>query len=543
MGALAGVRLDAAEQARAVAAAAGRPRGGRSAVAVAQRRPGPWSPYGCARSCPATPACPPELCAWLATLLADDLVPAVPRRRSGCGRRDHPARPRLGPPGRGRAGCWTPTGRRRGRRPLLAGPATAAARRQGGRRAAPGRARRHGAGAAPGQPRPRVLLRQWTVVAAAEIVARRRLPRPLPAPRPPAATTSSPSSSHELRGPARARSPARRCTCRRPCPSGWSVPMLGHLARSVATLEDAVDRALAGVTDSPAWLDDGAGGRFVGTAGFHGLDLAAACDGVRVALRPRRRGRRGPAAPAARPRVHRAARPAQRRSRTAGRPGRRPQDAPSAPCTRSPAGVHRRRHPRDVARPGGRADLRPGGGRAAAAAPCVAAREVVACELLAVHQARAARPGPAAGSAELSDALARAGDVLPGSHRRPALGRGHRGADLAAGRRLAGLTQASSSSAAAERISGPRTWSSRTSAARRRRGRRGRAPGSRAPARGPAAAPGRRRPARKPAAVAVRRSSSRAARAPWVERLACSSRPSGQHGRRWWSARRAAVRR
>ena len=62
-------------------------------------------------------------------------------------------------------------------------------------------------------------------------------------------------------------------------------PVLAHLARSIATLEDAVERALDG-RDRLARLAGGrgTGGRFVGTAGFHGLDLAAACDGVRFAL-------------------------------------------------------------------------------------------------------------------------------------------------------------------------------------------------------------------------------------------------------------------
>jgi histidine ammonia-lyase len=57
-------------------------------------------------------------------------------------------------------------------------------------------------------------------------------------------------------------------------------PALAHLLRAVATLDTAVDRALAGVTDSPAYLDGG----FTGTAGFHGLDLAAGLDGLSTAL-------------------------------------------------------------------------------------------------------------------------------------------------------------------------------------------------------------------------------------------------------------------
>jgi histidine ammonia-lyase len=57
-------------------------------------------------------------------------------------------------------------------------------------------------------------------------------------------------------------------------------PVLGHVLRACDALESAVGRALSGVTDSPAFLD----GRFVGTAGFHGIDLGAHCDQLTVAL-------------------------------------------------------------------------------------------------------------------------------------------------------------------------------------------------------------------------------------------------------------------
>jgi histidine ammonia-lyase len=57
-------------------------------------------------------------------------------------------------------------------------------------------------------------------------------------------------------------------------------PVLTHLLRAVNALAGAVGRALSGVTDSPAFL----GGAFVGTAGFHGLDLAAHCDQLTAAL-------------------------------------------------------------------------------------------------------------------------------------------------------------------------------------------------------------------------------------------------------------------
>ncbi len=57
-------------------------------------------------------------------------------------------------------------------------------------------------------------------------------------------------------------------------------PVLTHLLRSADGLTAATTRALTGVTDSPAFLD----GRFVGTAGFHGIDLSAHCDQLTAAL-------------------------------------------------------------------------------------------------------------------------------------------------------------------------------------------------------------------------------------------------------------------
>lgn len=57
-------------------------------------------------------------------------------------------------------------------------------------------------------------------------------------------------------------------------------PVLAQLERAIRRLEAAVDRALCGVGDSPAYLD----GTFVGTAGFHGIDLAAQLDGLSLAL-------------------------------------------------------------------------------------------------------------------------------------------------------------------------------------------------------------------------------------------------------------------
>ena len=54
---------------------------------------------------------------------------------------------------------------------------------------------------------------------------------------------------------------------------------IAALLRAVDALDAAVDRALVGVTTSPALVD----GRFLGTAGFDGFDLASALDGVRLA--------------------------------------------------------------------------------------------------------------------------------------------------------------------------------------------------------------------------------------------------------------------
>ncbi len=56
-------------------------------------------------------------------------------------------------------------------------------------------------------------------------------------------------------------------------------PAVAHLLRVVRHLDEAVERALAAVSTSPALVD----GRFLGTAGFDGFDVAAALDGVRLA--------------------------------------------------------------------------------------------------------------------------------------------------------------------------------------------------------------------------------------------------------------------
>jgi histidine ammonia-lyase len=56
--------------------------------------------------------------------------------------------------------------------------------------------------------------------------------------------------------------------------------VISHVRRTLTQLDAAVERAFTGVTDSPAYLD----GEFIGTAGFHGIDLAAHCDHLTAAL-------------------------------------------------------------------------------------------------------------------------------------------------------------------------------------------------------------------------------------------------------------------
>jgi histidine ammonia-lyase len=59
-----------------------------------------------------------------------------------------------------------------------------------------------------------------------------------------------------------------------------SPGVLAHLSRAADALDSAIERALSGVTDSPAFL----GSEFVGTAGFYGYDLAAHLHALTVAL-------------------------------------------------------------------------------------------------------------------------------------------------------------------------------------------------------------------------------------------------------------------
>ena len=57
-------------------------------------------------------------------------------------------------------------------------------------------------------------------------------------------------------------------------------PVLAHVRRTGVALADAADRALDGVTDSPAYVD----GELLASPGFHGLELSAGADALRSAV-------------------------------------------------------------------------------------------------------------------------------------------------------------------------------------------------------------------------------------------------------------------
>jgi histidine ammonia-lyase len=162
-------------------------------------------------------------------------------------------------------------------------------------------------------------------------------------------------------------------------------PVLTQVLRAAALLEAAVRRALAGVTDSPAYLD----GQFTGTAGFHGIDLAAHCDQLTAAFCH--------AAEVAAARVHRLMDPA-----VTGLPAQLARDpgpqAGLAPVHKRAAGeVHAMRR-LAAATPvglietsGGQEDVQSFAWEAAEklSAALGHARAVTACELLAGYQAAA----------------------------------------------------------------------------------------------------------------------------------------------------------
>ena len=180
-------------------------------------------------------------------------------------------------------------------------------------------------------------------------------------------------------------------------------PVLTQVVRAAGLLEAAVHRALAGVTDSPAYLD----GQFTGTAGFHGIDLAAHCDLLTAAFCH--------AAEVAAARVHRLLDPA-----VTGLPAQLAREpgplAGLTPVHKRAAGeVHGMRRLATatpvglIETSGGQEDAQSFAWEAAEklAAALRHARAITACELLAGYQAAAlsGRPPPA-GSRALLDWLA-----------------------------------------------------------------------------------------------------------------------------------------
>ena len=407
MGALAGIRLDADAQARHQNTLMS----GRAAGSA------PWLRREQARALlavrlrtllhPAAGASP-ELCGHLAAMLAADVVPAVPARGSGAAGEIIPlahAGAALIGTGQvldeaGRATDAGPALARAGMTPWVFGPKEGVAFLEG----VPGLTGLAVLGAqAAGE-----LIEQGTLVAAAEhaLVGASRDPlHPELAAGDPELRTVT-AALLELRGPA----PVRALQA--PVSFRVTAAALAVARRAVAGLDAAADRALAGVTDSPAHL----GGSFVGSAGFAGTDLVAACAALTTAVIH--------LAETGAARLHRLLDPA-----VTGLP-RQLSDAPGvhagmvAVHKRAVGVAHRLRRFAGpallgpVETSGGQEDVQSFGFEAA---ECLdeavgGLREVLACEVLAVHQAlllaagAGADPGLPAGPA---GAFARVAAVLP----------------------------------------------------------------------------------------------------------------------------------
>ena len=204
-------------------------------------------------------------------------------------------------------------------------------------------------------------------------------------------------------------------------------PVLTQLHRAAAQLEAAVGRALTGVTDSPAYLD----GRFTGTAGFHGIDLAAHCDHLTAAFCH--------AAEVAAARLHRLMDPA-----VTGLPAQLARDpGPQAGLTpvhkRAAGEIHAMRRLATatpiglIETSGGQEDVQSFAWEAAGklARALRHARAVTACELLAGYQAAALSDWPArppSGSGRFPGAAGLAGGDHRADRERPAVRRGPRAA-------------------------------------------------------------------------------------------------------------------
>jgi histidine ammonia-lyase len=163
-----------------------------------------------------------------------------------------------------------------------------------------------------------------------------------------------------------------------------SPQVLAHLIRAIDALDAATGRALGGVTDSPAFLDGG----FVGSAGFYGYDLAVHLHGLTVALIG--------AAELGTARLHRLMDPAVTglNAQLSAEPG--PQTGLSPVHKRAVGVAHELRRQAvpavigPVETSGGQEDTQAFSLEAAQACRIALAgvTEVLACEFLAVHQAR-----------------------------------------------------------------------------------------------------------------------------------------------------------
>jgi histidine ammonia-lyase len=180
-----------------------------------------------------------------------------------------------------------------------------------------------------------------------------------------------------------------------------SAQVLAHLARTIDALDSAVVRALNEVTDSPAFLDN----QFVGSAGFYGYDLSAHLHALTVALVG--------ATELSATRLHRLMDPAISGlpAQLSAEPG--PQTGVSPVHKRAVGVAHELRRQAipsiigPVETSGGQEDTQAFSLEAAQSCRIAldGAIEVLACELLAVHQARCL-------GATLPDDAARLGAAL-----------------------------------------------------------------------------------------------------------------------------------
>src|SRR3984957_459665 len=193
-----------------------------------------------------------------------------------------------------------------------------------------------------------------------------------------------------------------------------SPQVLAHLRRAIDALDAATERALGGVTDSPAFLD----GQFVGSAGFYGYDLAVHLHALTVALIG--------VAELGATRLHRLMDPAVTglNAQLSAEPG--PQTGLSPVHKRAVGVTHelRRQAMPSVIGPvetsGGQEDAQSFSLEAAQACRIAldGVTEVLACELLAAHQARrlaVGRPDPVLAAAALRAELDALTEDLPAS--------------------------------------------------------------------------------------------------------------------------------